>query len=167
MSESDWDVRLKAALKQITEFCNARGWSMGFAESCTGGLVSTLLCENPGVSSFYRGGVVSYAGTVKTALLGVPWRVLKSHGEVSLPTARLMAAGVRKAVGSDWGLSTTGLAGPGGGTPRKPVGTVCFGVAGPGVERTVQHVFPAEGGRRDIQRRAALFAFEFLVNAMI
>ena len=167
MTDPAADPRLQNTLDRLATLCAIRGFSLGFAESCTGGLVSSLLCANPGVSSYFRGAVVSYAGTVKTNLLGVPWRVLKAHGEVSLETAKLMAVGARAAMDCDWGLSTTGIAGPGGGTARKPVGTVCFGVVGPGVERVVQQQFPAGGGRQDIQRQAALFAFEFLVNAMI
>lgn len=161
---SSFDIRRDAVVSELILLCKTRGLTLGFAESCTGGLVSSWLTERAGVSSIFKGGVVSYAGTVKTALLDVPLTLLKAHGEVSLPVARGMASGVRRAVGSTWGLGVTGIAGPGGGTPRKPVGTVCFGVSGPGLETACWQVFPDGGGRKDIQRQAALFAFEYLVN---
>ena len=161
---STFDVWREALITELISLCKSRNLTLGFAESCTGGLVSSWLTEYAGVSSIYKGGVVSYAGTVKTAVLGVPKTLLKTHGEVSLPVARAMASGVRQAVGSTWGLGVTGIAGPGGGTPRKPVGTVCFGVSGPGLETACWQVFPDGGGRKDIQRQAALFAFDYLVN---
>ena len=167
MSDLTFDIRREAIITQLMELCKTRGQTLGFAESCTGGLISSWLTSYAGVSSIYLGGVVSYAGTVKTNVLGVPQTLLKTHGEVSLPVAQAMAVGARRAIGSTWGLSVTGIAGPGGGSPRKPVGTVCFGASGPGLETAYCQVFPAGGGRQDIQRKAALFAFEYLVKMMI
>ena len=153
-------------IRRLEELCRARGVFVGLAESCTGGLLSSWLCTYPGASRFYVGAVVSYARNVKAHALGVPLALIKTHGEVSVPVARAMARGARTALGCDWSVSITGIAGPGGGSANKPVGTVCFAVVGPGREEAVSKHFPAGGGRQDIQRQAALFAFDLLLNAM-
>jgi nicotinamide-nucleotide amidase len=153
-------------IKAVEKICRTRSWTLGVAESCTGGLLSSWICSQPGVSSFFAGSVVSYARTVKQQILHVPAPLIKTHGEVSLPTAVAMAKGLRKSFGCDWSLSITGIAGPAGGTPEKPVGFVCLAVVGPGFENSVHKQFPASGGREDIQRQAALFAFDLLLNAM-
>jgi len=153
-------------VKTLEEICHTRVWTVGLAESCTGGLLSSWICSQPGVSSFFLGSVVSYARSVKERILQIPTAMIKTHGEVSVPVAKAMANGVRKELGCDWSLSITGIAGPGGGSPEKPVGFVCFAVAGPGFESSVHKQFEAGGGREDIQRQAALFAFDFLLNAM-
>lgn len=153
-------------VKQLRDLCERRGLTVAVAESCTGGLLSSWITSQPGVSSFFLGGVVSYARSVKESALGVPSTILKSHGEVSVPTARAMAIGGRKKLGADWVVGITGVAGPSGGSPDKPVGFVCFAVAGPGFEKALHKQFEAGRGREDIQRQAALFAFDFLLNAM-
>lgn len=153
-------------VKALEQICRLRRWTLGVAESCTGGLLSSWICSQPGVSSFFVGSVVSYARTVKQNALAVPPSLIKTHGEVSVPVAVAMAKGLRQNFECDWTLSITGIAGPGGGTPEKPVGFVCFGVAGPGFETSVHKQFPAGGGREDIQRQAALFAFDLILNAM-
>ena len=153
-------------VQEMEKLCLARGWSVGLAESCTGGLLSSWICAYPGASRFFNGAVVSYARSVKVALIDVPKPLLLAHGEVSLPVARAMAFGARRRLAVDWSVSVTGIAGPGGGSPLKPVGTVCFAVAGPGFEKVSGQLFPASGGRQDIQRQAALFAFDFLLSAM-
>lgn len=153
-------------IQELEKICIARHWTIGLAESCTGGLLSSWICAHPGASKFFQGAVVSYARSVKHDLLNVPNTLILAHGEVSLPVARAMAEGARNSLESDWSVSITGIAGPSGGTPGKPVGTVCFTVVGPGFERSSQQVFPASGGRQDIQRQAALFAFDFLLSAM-
>lgn len=153
-------------VRRLEELCLQRGVSIGLAESCTGGLLSSWICSFPGASRFFVGAVVSYAREVKAYALGVPMSWMQVHGDVSLTVARAMAAGARSHLGCDWAVSITGVAGPGGGTPEKPVGTVCFGVSGPGLEEAVTKQFPASGGRQDIQRQAALFAFDLLLNAM-
>jgi nicotinamide-nucleotide amidase len=129
-------------------------------------LLASWISAESGVSSFFQGGVVSYARAVKENSLGVPSTLISAHGQVSLPVALSMARGVRVNLEADWGLSITGVAGPSGGTPEKPVGYVCFAAVGPGFERAVQQQFDAHGGRQDIQRQAALFAFDLLINAM-
>lgn len=152
---------------RLGKLCSERSLTIGCAESCTGGLLSSWICAFPGVSSFYQGCVVSYARTVKRDLLSVPESLLKTHGEVSGVVALAMAVGAKRALISDWAVSVTGVAGPNGGTLDKPVGLVWFAVVGPGFERVVSQQFGAHGGRQDIQRQAALFAFDFLISALI
>ena len=100
----------------------ARKLSLSVAESCTGGLIASRLTDVPGSSAYFIGGVVAYAYEVKERILGVSHHTLYDHGAVSEPTAREMAHGVRRALGTDIGVSVTGIAGPGGGLPGKPVG---------------------------------------------
>ena len=107
------------------------GQTLSVAESCTGGGLGAELTAVPGASSVMLGGVISYANAVKRDLLSVPAELLERHGAVSAPVAEAMALGVRRLTGSDWALSVTGIAGPDGGTPDKPVGLVFVGVAGP------------------------------------
>jgi nicotinamide-nucleotide amidase len=100
------------------------GLTIALAESCTGGLISNLFTNVPGSSAFFNGAVVAYQNNVKRRVLQVKARTLKAHGAVSKDTAREMARGVRRLLKSDIGLSVTGIAGPGGAKPEKPVGTV-------------------------------------------
>ena len=153
-------------VKELEQLCRTRGWTVSVAESCTGGLFSSWICSQPGVSSFFIGSVVSYARSVKEKFLRVGQPLIKTHGEVSIPVAKAMAAGLRDELGCDWSLSITGIAGPSGGSPDKPVGFVCFAVVGPGFESSTHQQFGASEGREDIQRQAALFAFDLLLNAM-
>lgn len=142
--------------------------TVSFAESCTGGLLSALFTAEPGVSDVYIGSVVAYSNDVKTHLLGVPDSLLKSVGAVSTPVAMHMAKGVREAMKTTWSLSITGIAGPGGGSSLKPVGTVCFGLSGPGFEQgresSDQRHF--SGDRRAIQMASAEFALKMLRNEL-
>jgi nicotinamide-nucleotide amidase len=106
-----------------------RGLTLGVAESCTGGLIGHRITDVPGSSAYFLLGVVTYANEAKERILGVHAETLRVHGAVSTRTAEEMAAGVRRISGADLGVATTGVAGPGGGTPGKPVGTVCVGLA--------------------------------------
>ena len=126
----DW----KTLEEVVGERLVAAGQSLAVAESCTGGAISALVTRVPGSSRYLLGGVVAYANEVKVRMLGVNEADLLMHGAVSEPVVRAMARGVRKRFGSDWGLASSGVAGPDGGTPEKPVGTVWLAVSGPGVE---------------------------------
>ena len=111
------------------------GETLATVESCTGGLIAKRLTDIAGVSSVYLGGAVTYANEAKEKLVGVRHETLAAHGAVSEEVAREMAEGIRAALGADYGISTTGIAGPGGGTPEKPVGTVYIAVAKEGETR--------------------------------
>jgi len=115
-----------------------RGWTLGVAESCTGGLVSHSITNVPGSSAFFVGGVVTYANEAKRDVLGVSEELLTKHGAVSRGVALAMAEGVRDLLGTEVGLSITGIAGPAGGTPTKPVGTTFIAVSSP-LGREVRH----------------------------
>ncbi|MBN1879849.1 competence/damage-inducible protein A [bacterium] len=110
---------------------SSRGYTVSVAESCTGGLLADRLTSVPGSSRYFMGGIVSYSNEIKEKILGVPETLLDKAGAVSVEVAEAMAAGIRDAMKTDFGVSTTGIAGPGGGTPSKPVGLAFIAVAGP------------------------------------
>ena len=139
----------------------ARGETLALAESCTGGWVSHLVVSEAGSSRWYERGWVTYSNEAKEQDLGVPAETLREHGAVSEPTALAMARGARDRSGADWAVAVTGIAGPTGGTPDKPVGTVCFCVVGPGVERSRVVRMPARG-RTPTRRFSAYIALDLL-----
>lgn len=110
--------------KNVVKLLYQQGWTISCAESCTGGMVSKTLTDVPGASEVFEMGIVSYSNRIKTKLLGVNEEVLKRYGAVSEQTARLMAQGAARQSGSQIAVAITGIAGPGGGTKEKPVGTV-------------------------------------------
>ncbi len=140
----------------VLDLCRARGWTLGTAESCTGGLVSARLTSVPGSSDAFLGGVVAYANEVKETELGVPGAVLAAHGSVSAETAAAMAAGVRSRLGADVGIAVTGIAGPGGGTAEKPVGLVFVHVETPAASRGILLEYPSD--RETIRARSTVAA---------
>jgi nicotinamide-nucleotide amidase len=141
--------------------------TLATAESCTGGLVSELITSIPGVSKYFLGGVVSYSNQAKVALLGVPPSLIERHGAVSSEVAEAMAMGVRERFGADFAVSTTGIAGPGGGTAEKPVGLVYLGLATPeGVASRRLEIGP-EQPRWIIQRRSAKQALNWVRLALL
>lgn len=139
---------------------SARGETVAVAESCTGGLLLDRLTDVPGSSAYVKGGVVAYCNSVKHALLGVPHELLEAHGAVSEPVARAMAEGVRHRLGATYGVATTGVAGPGGGTSDKPVGTVWIALATP--DGTLARRFQFVDDRRHNKTHSTTTALDWL-----
>lgn len=138
------------------------GLTLALAESCTGGRIASLLTDVPGSSSFFLFGGVTYANSAKSEILGVDPALIERHGAVSEEVARAMAHGAMKRAGSDVAISVTGIAGPGGGTELKPVGTVWFGACRGDEEQTICVRF--SGDRSRVRRGAAFFALNALRN---
>lgn len=148
-------------IEQVVEYLEQHHLSVGFAESCTGGRLGAALTALPGVSKVFNGSIVSYSNHSKTSLLDVSEHTLSQYGAVSLECAREMAIGARAKLAVDWAISVTGIAGPSGGSPQKPVGTVCFAWAGPAGVEMEEKFF--HGDRDRIQNTATAFAlFELL-----
>jgi nicotinamide-nucleotide amidase len=142
-----------------------QGRRIATAESCTAGLIAARLTDRPGSSSYVAGGVVAYANDAKVALLGVDSSLIEMHGAVSEPVAEAMAAGALRKFAADIAIATTGIAGPGGGTEDKPVGTVCFSVMladGPTITRTLR----LPGNRADVRDRSTTVALHLLRRAL-
>ena len=142
----------------------ARGLTLAVAESCTGGLVGHRLTSVSGSSAFFERGVVVYSNRAKEELLGVPAEVLRTHGAVSRPTAEAMVRGICERAGTACGLSITGIAGPDGGTPAKPVGTVFIGMAVAGAVEA-RH-FRFQGGRASVKWQSSQMALDMLRRAL-
>lgn len=145
----------------VVQEMTARGLTLATAESCTGGLMGKRITDVPGASACYLGGVVSYQNEVKENLLGVRHETLISKGAVSEDTACQMAEGVRKALGADIGISTTGVAGPGGGTPEKPVGLIYVGISTGDRTWAVRILRPRQS-RESLRRLASSTAFDLV-----
>jgi nicotinamide-nucleotide amidase len=143
----------------------ARGATVAVAESCTGGLLGAAFTEVAGSSAWFRGGIVGYADDVKSSLAGVPAALIREHGAVSEAVARALAEGARAACSADFGLGVTGVAGPGGGTADKPVGTVHLALADDGAGRTLKLDWP--GDRELIRKRAVTVALDLLRRRLL
>jgi nicotinamide-nucleotide amidase len=148
----------------VQEACRGAGLSLGVAESCTGGLVAARLTAIPGASEVFKGGIVAYADEVKARQLGVAEKLLARHGAVSPEAAAAMAAGARERLGVDVAVAVTGIAGPGGGTPEKPVGLVYLHAEGPEGGLGREFNFP---GDRDAIRSRATAAALHLVRSLL
>jgi nicotinamide-nucleotide amidase len=149
----------------VVDLCRARGISIGVAESCTGGLLGGRLTAIAGSSDVVQGGVIAYSYEVKTSMLDVPAATLAEHGAVSEPVARAMAAGARAAAGVDTALAITGIAGPGGGTEVKPVGTVWIALDHQGTVEARR--FLMIGDRAEIRMRSTQAALEMLRRRLV
>ena len=148
--------------KAIGDRLRKKGWTLSIAESCTGGLICDRITDVSGSSDYFEGGMVTYSNKSKTELLGVPEAYIKRFGAVSPQVARKMAEGIRKAFHTTFGLSTTGVAGPKGGTKRSPVGRVFIGVAAG--RRTWVWKLDLKGSRREIKRESACRSLKYLYD---
>jgi nicotinamide-nucleotide amidase len=157
----DWQKSIRPLVEKLQKSLVSSKKTVATAESCTGGMVATLLTDLPGSSKYFLGGVAAYANSVKNELLGVTAQVLKCHGAVSAEVAEAMAKGVRSLLHADYSVSLTGIAGPGGGTQEKPVGTVYCGIAGP--KRSRVELFQINGDRFEIRCEAARLALKELL----
>ena len=151
----------------LGELLRASGQTVVTAESCTGGLVAERLTRVSGSSAYFLGGMVTYTNDLKRELLSVPSELLAAHGAVSEPVARAMASGGRRALGGDYCIALTGIAGPGGGSTEKPVGTVHIAVAGPGDDDLVHRKICYPGGREGIRSLASQVGLELLRRRLL
>lgn len=159
------DKSAENAASSAVAALKAAGALAATAESCTGGLISKLITDVPGASLVYAGSIVSYSNEIKERLLGVPPDILQKHGAVSEPTALLMARGARRACGADVAVSATGIAGPGGGTADKLVGTVWVAISCDCWEEAFVLNLPPDESRTTIRRTTAVFALNLLAEA--
>lgn len=144
--------------QEVVALLGSGNMTIAAAESCSGGLVAVRITDVPGASEVFSGGVVAYSNEAKKGILGVGAVTLEQHGAVSEETAAEMAEGVRRLFGADIGIATTGIAGPGGGTAEKPVGTVCFGFSASGGTETFTRNIP--GDRERVRR----FTSQIILN---
>ena len=167
MAENLLPAELVAKARDVIDANRKAGKRIAVAESCTGGLVSAAITEVPGASDVFYGGFVTYSNEAKTRRLGVGSDVIETFGAVSIATAWAMARGALEASGADLAVAITGIAGPDGGSPSKPVGTVVFARAEIGQSpediQADSRLFPAEGGRSGIRLQAALCALDLLM----
>ena len=159
------DTELNQLAAELGEKLRARGWMLATAESCTGGWVGQLITALPGSSHWYERGFITYANIAKQEMLGVPADTLERYGAVSEETASAMAAGALKHSHAQATLAISGIAGPGGGTPQKPVGLVCYGWAladGTLLSSTCR----LDGDREEIRSRAVAAALRGLIDLL-
>jgi nicotinamide-nucleotide amidase len=148
----------------VLALCRARGLTLATGESCTGGMVAERITRVPGSSDVFVGSIVAYADEVKVSALGLAQELLDEHGAVSAEVAAAMARGVRERLHADVGIGVTGIAGPGGATPEKPVGLVYVSVSAPDAERTIDFSYPSD--REAIRSRAAAAALHLARRAL-
>ncbi|HEX9945204.1 MAG TPA: competence/damage-inducible protein A [Thermoanaerobaculia bacterium] len=151
----------------VGDLLRAAGATLAAAESCTGGLFSQRVTAVAGSSDYFLGAAVTYSNELKTKLVGVPPEMLTGHGAVSEPVARAMAEGARRALGSHWGVGITGIAGPGGGSEEKPIGTVHIAVAGPRDGQVDHRRLRLPGDRDRVRRFSAQLALEMLRRRLL
>ncbi|MBI3897167.1 MAG: CinA family protein [Gammaproteobacteria bacterium] len=159
------DLELNELAVNVGRALDRAGWMLATAESCTGGWVAQVITAISGSSAWFERGFVTYSDAAKRELLGVPAAVLTNHGAVSEPTARAMAEGARVHSQAQVALAVTGVAGPSGGSPTKPVGTVWFAWAVPGqATKSRQHLLM--GDRGSIRRQSVVIALSGLLSVL-
>ncbi|MEM6648943.1 MAG: CinA family protein [Pseudomonadota bacterium] len=159
------DALVKRLAKDVIDRAPKKSFTLSVAESCTGGLICAALTDIPGASAVFTHGFITYANEAKRDILGVPQEMLTTHGAVSAPVALAMAKGAKQRSQTDLSVSVTGIAGPGGGSPDKPVGLVYIAVAGPKGGTVHRHIFP-KGGREYIRLLTVRAALRHLLKMM-
>lgn len=149
---------------QVVQTLSARNSWLATAESCTGGLMGHLVTNTPGASMVYKGGVIAYANDVKERILGVRSETLAQEGAVSEATALQMVAGACGLLGAEWGIAVTGIAGPGGGTPEKPVGLVYIAIQSPAGQQVWKCLFT--GDRESIKLATVEKSLKLLLEVL-
>lgn len=162
MNENDLNELLKSLAKLMLD----KGQKLAVAESCTGGLIAASITELPGSSRWFDRGFVTYSNEAKQDMLGVDKALIQKHGAVSEPVACAMAEGALKASDADVSLSVTGIAGPDGGSPEKPVGTVHFAWSASWLPQTKHLHQLFSGNRHDIRKKTVYFALQTLNNLL-
>ncbi len=157
-------IFIKPLSKQLGKLLVRQGKTLSTAESCTGGMIAKIITDVPGSSKYFAGGVVSYSNEAKIKGLGVDGNLIERHGAVSEEVAYAMLKGIQSLMHTDCGIAVTGVAGPGGGTPSKPVGTVYIAVANAG--KTIVRKFIFHKDRENNRRLAANAALKLLVNML-
>jgi len=152
-------------VKTIGDCLRKRGWTLSIAESCTGGLICDRITDVSGSSDYFEGGMITYSNKSKAKHLGIPLQDIEKYGAVSPQVAKKMARGVRKTFGTTFGLSTTGVAGPTGGTKRAPIGRVFIGLTHGRRSWVWKEDF--KGNRREIKEKAAEKALRFFYERLI
>ena len=155
---------ISSLVHQVKERCLKNNLTISTAESCTGGLIGGAITSEPGISACYPGGIVSYANEVKNELLSVSKETLSSVGAVSPECAKQMAEGVRLLLKTDSAVAVTGIAGPDGGTPQKPVGLVYIATATPNRTTVEKNIF--SGNRDDVRQATVKKALEMLLDTL-
>lgn len=155
---------MRDSVESLAKELLARGWKLAVAESCTGGGLGARITDTPGSSAYFLGGIIAYDNRVKKDMLGVPEAVFAESGAVSRPSAEAMAAGCLRRFGADVAVSITGIAGPGGGTPDKPVGLVYMAVATGSGGTSEERRF--SGDRASVRRQAVEAALRLALAAV-
>jgi nicotinamide-nucleotide amidase len=148
--------------EEIGKILTKRGLKIATAESCSGGLIAHRITNIPGASNYFQAGFITYSNESKESLLSIPRNIIEDHGAVSAEVAKLMAERVKGVAGVDIGLAVTGIAGPTGGSPEKPVGTVFIGLSGE--EGVFVRKFLFDGGRLEVKTQTAHEALLFLMR---
>ena len=150
--------------EKVAQLLRDSGLTLSLAESCSGGLIAKRITDKPGSSGYFLFGAVTYSNDSKELILGVPAELIEKYGAVSSEVALAMAEGVRRVSGSDIAISTTGIAGPDGGTPEKPVGTVFIAIDSPDGGKAFLHHF--EGDRNTIREATVEAALRLLLSRL-
>lgn len=155
---------MKNLAKRIGRMLSKKNFSLSVCESCTGGMLGSIITEIPGSSEYFKGGIIAYSNELKKKIIGVKNKTLKNFGAVSRETAKEMALGLKKLTHSDIGISITGIAGPGGGTKDKPVGLVYIGVILNKKIMVEKNIFT--GSRQQIRKKACEKALKLLIQML-